>query len=224
MLGTPDASGPLRTMTGLNELDVVRAGRLVAERVGARALTMRMLAAELGVSTMAAYRHVVSKTELLALIADDILSGVTIPSREDGAWDARLEVLESSAFSQISRVADLWDLLPQGRILPAELRLNGVVADILLSAGFEPLSAAWAQEAIFGYVFGQVRLRMRVVSAGLADDRDGHRSRTDQAETQAHFLYGLRIMLAGLRKELEGNEAASHGVRQRSALRSNLTI
>jgi AcrR family transcriptional regulator len=183
-----------------------------------------MLAAELGVSTMAAYRHVVSKTELLALIADDILSGVTIPSREDGEWDARLEILESSAFSQISRVADLWDLLPQGRVLPAELRLNGVVADILLSAGFEPLSAAWAQEAIFGYVFGQVRLRMRVVSAGLADDRDGHRGRTDQAEMQAHFLYGLRIMLAGLRKELEGHEGASHGVRQRSALRSNLTI
>jgi AcrR family transcriptional regulator len=210
-------------MTGLNELDVERAGRAVAERVGARALTMRMLAAELGVSTMAAYRHVVSKTELLALIADDILSGVTVPSGGCGEWDTRLEILESSAFSQISLVPDLWDLLPPGRILPAELRLNGVVAGILLSAGFEPLPAAWAQEAIFGYVFGQVRLRMRVVSAGLTDDRDGHRGRTDRAEMQAHFLYGLRIMLAGLRKELEGGGAASCEVHQRSALPSHPT-
>jgi AcrR family transcriptional regulator len=196
-------------MSGLNEWDVVRAGRLVAERVGARALTMRMLAVELGVSTMAAYRHVVSKTELLALIGDDILGGVTIPSSDDGEWDVQLEILESSAFAQISRVADLWDLLPPGRTLPAELRLNAVVADILLGAGFEPLSAAWAQEAIFGYVFGQMRLQMRVVATGVSDGQPVSQGSMNQAELEAHFAYGLRIMLAGLRIELETVTATS---------------
>jgi AcrR family transcriptional regulator len=196
--------GRIGTMTRLNELDVVRAGRLVAERVGARALTMRMLAAELDVSTMAAYRHVVGKTELLGLIADDILSGVVIPSPKDGEWDAQLTVLETSAFTQISRVPDLWDLLPPGRTLPSELRLNAIVADILLEAGFEPLSAAWAQEAIFGYVFGQVRLRMPDVSNEGAGP-------TNHAEVQAHFAYGLRIMLTGLRTELVAIAATSGG-------------
>jgi AcrR family transcriptional regulator len=82
-------------MTRLVEADLVRAGRRIAERVGARAMTMRMLAAELGVSTMAAYRHVVSKTELLVLMADDILSCVVIPSPEAGEWDEKLVILES---------------------------------------------------------------------------------------------------------------------------------
>ena len=151
-------------MTRLKDGDIVRAGRRIAERVGARALTMRMLAAELGVSTMAAYRHVVSKTDLLVLVADDILSGVVIPSAEAGEWDSRLAILESSAFAEVSRVPDLWDLLPAGRTVPAEARLQGAVADILRGAGFDRASVGWAQEAIFGYVLGQMRLRIRALS------------------------------------------------------------
>jgi AcrR family transcriptional regulator len=182
-------------MTRLGEADIVRAGRRIAERVGARALTMRMLAAELGVSTMAAYRHVVSKTDLLVLVADDILSGVVIPSPEVGEWDKKLVILESSTFAEISRVPDLWDLLPAGRRIPSELRLQGAVADILMGAGFDPASAAWAQEAIFGYVLGQMSLRMRALSS--------HGDVSNHDELQAHFAYGLRILLAGLEVELE---------------------
>ena len=182
-------------MTRLKEVDVVRAGTRIVERVGARALTMRMLAAELGVSTMAAYRHVVSKTDLLFLIADDILSGVVIPPPEAGEWDVMLAILESSAFAEISRVPDLWDLLPAGRTIPSEVRLQGAVADILIGAGFDRASVAWAQEAILGYVLGQMRLRTR----------QGHAA--DPDELQAHFTYGLRILLAGLKVELEAESS-----------------
>jgi AcrR family transcriptional regulator len=182
-------------MTRLREADLVGAGRRIAERVGARALTMRMLAAELGVSTMAAYRHVVSKTELLVLIADDILSGVIVPAPDFGEWDTRLVILETSAFAEISRVPDLWDLLPGGRTIPSELRLQGAVADILMGAGFDRASAASAQEAIFGFVLGQMSLRMRALS--------GHGDASNHDELQAHFAYGLRILLAGLKVELE---------------------
>jgi len=182
-------------MTRLVEADLVRAGRRIAERVGARAMTMRMLAAELGVSTMAAYRHVVSKTELLVLMADDILSCVVIPSPEAGEWDEKLVILESSAFAEISRVPDLWDLLPAGRTVASEVRLQAAVADILTEAGFDPGATAWAQEAIFGFVLGQMSLRMRTLSS--------HGDISDQNERQAHFAYGLRILLAGLKVELE---------------------
>jgi AcrR family transcriptional regulator len=186
-------------VTRIGEADLVRAGRVIAERVGAKALTMRMLAAELGVSTMAAYRHVVSKTELLVLIAEDVLSGVVIPSRDVGEWDKKLVILESSAFAEISRVPDLWDLLPAGRTIPSESRLQEAVADILMGAGFDRSSAAWAQEAIFGYVLGQMSLRMRALSS--------HGDVPNQDELQAHFAYGLRILLAGLTVELETETA-----------------
>ncbi len=186
-------------MTRLNEVDIVRAGRRIVERVGARAFTMRMLAAELGVSTMAAYRHVVSKTDLLFLIAEDILSGVVIPPPETGQWDVQLAILESSAFAEISRVPDLWDLLPAGRTIPSEVRLQGAVADILIGAGFDQASVPWAQEAILGYVLGQMRLRTRALSS------QGHAA--DHDELQAHFTYGLRILLAGLKVELEAERS-----------------
>jgi AcrR family transcriptional regulator len=186
-------------MTRIGEADVVRAGRAIAERVGAKALTMRMLAAELGVSTMAAYRHVVSKTELLILIAEDVLSDVVIPPPEVGEWDKKLVILESSAFAEISRVPDLWDLLPGGRTIPSESRLQKAVADILMEAGFDRSSAAWAQEAIFGYVLGRMSLRMRA--------RSSHAEKSDHDELQAHFAYGLRILLAGLTVELEAETA-----------------
>jgi AcrR family transcriptional regulator len=184
-------------MTRLGEVDIVRAGRRIAERVGARALTMRMLAAELDVSTMAAYRHVVSKTDLLFLIAEDILSGVVIPYPEAGEWDKQLVILETSAFAEISRVPDLWDLLPPGRTIPSESRLQDAVADILIGGGFDRSSAAWAQEAIFGYVLGQMSLRTRALS--------GHGDVSNHDELQAHFAYGLRILLAGLKVELEAD-------------------
>src|SRR5665213_2520621 len=103
---TPVALRRPEAMTATPPLDrsaVVRAGRRVAERVGARALTMRMLADELGVSTMAAYRHVASKSELLIMIADDVLDGVTVPRAESADWYVRLEQLEMSAFAEVSR-------------------------------------------------------------------------------------------------------------------------
>jgi AcrR family transcriptional regulator len=186
-------------MTRLREVDIVAAGRRIVEGVGARALTMRMLADELGVSTMAAYRHVVSKTELLLLIGEDILRGVVIPSLEVEEWTTKLVILESSAFAEISRVPDLWDLLPAGRTIPSEVRLQKAVADILMGAGFDQASAAWAQEAIFGFVLGQMSLRMRTLSS--QEDTSNHDAR------QEHFAYGLRILVAGLQVELEAESS-----------------
>jgi hypothetical protein len=144
---------------------------------------------------MAAYRHVVSKTDLLVLIAEDILNGVVVPSPEVGGWDEQLVILESSAFDEISRVPDLWDLLPAGRTIPSEVRLQGAVAEILMGAGFDPAAAAWAQTAIFGYVLGQMSLRLRALS--------NHGNPSNHDEPRAHFAYGLRILLAGLKVELE---------------------
>jgi len=120
---------------------------------------------------MAAYRHVASKSELLIMIADDVLDGVTVPSVETGDWYLRLERLELSAFAEVSRVGDLWDLLPSGGMIASERRLGKAVTAILLDAGFEPASAAWAQEAIFGYVLGHMRLALRI-----APNRKGRRT------------------------------------------------
>jgi AcrR family transcriptional regulator len=64
--------GPKATLT---PDDITRAAVAVADADGLGAVSMARVAAELGNSTMALYRHVRSKDELLALMADAALEG-----------------------------------------------------------------------------------------------------------------------------------------------------
>jgi AcrR family transcriptional regulator len=65
----------------------------IADEEGGAAVTMRRLAAKLGVAPMAAYRHVDGKDDLWALMIDRVSRELTVP---DGITDWR-EVLRSYA-------------------------------------------------------------------------------------------------------------------------------
>src|ERR671936_533271 len=54
---------------------------------------MRRIAIELGVATMALYRHVRGKSNLLLLMADTILGEVRFPETRPPGWRAQLELL-----------------------------------------------------------------------------------------------------------------------------------
>src|SRR5690348_3935164 len=81
----PQAPSPRPT---LSEDDVVAAALRLTRRVGLAGMSMRALADELGVTTMAAYYHVPNKEALLDLVANAVLNGVQIPA--DGDWTDRL--------------------------------------------------------------------------------------------------------------------------------------
>ena len=205
--------------TALDREVVVDAACRIVERVGAKALTMRMLADELGASTMAAYRHVPSKEALLVLVADRVLGRVTVPPPGAGTWELRLRVLERGAFAELSRVPDLMECVSDDAIYPSRERLINAVVEILTEAGFPPRAAALAHEMFFGYVLGQLKMR------GQIEARRARRSRRSRSRADAtvvllgsvivdgreqvidfdeYFDFGLRILLSGLRQELEG--------------------
>jgi TetR/AcrR family tetracycline transcriptional repressor len=205
----------------LDQQTVVEAACRLVERVGAKAMTMRMLADELGVSAMAAYRHVPSKDALLVLVADSVMSRVAIPPPSAGTWEERLTLVERAAFGELARVADLWDFVSVDAMYPNRVRLvEGVVA-ILLDAGFDAKTAALAHETIFGYVLGQLRVHglLTEPDAGAPGRShakenpglrlgsftiDGHR----QAITvEEYFDFGLRAVLRGLQDVLDGMQA-----------------
>ncbi|MEU5207947.1 GntR family transcriptional regulator [Streptomyces sp. NPDC020742] len=79
------------TDTGLSRATVVRAGIKVADAEGLRALSMRRVAAEFGVSSMALYRHVANKDELVLLMADAAFAGVELPDPAPDGWRDRME-------------------------------------------------------------------------------------------------------------------------------------
>ncbi|MEV5592315.1 GntR family transcriptional regulator [Streptomyces sp. NPDC052496] len=90
---TPDtlqAPGPAQP-PALSRDRIVRAGVRIADAEGLRALSMRRVAAEFGASSMALYRHVTNKEELVLLMADSTFAEIELPDPAPRHWRARME-------------------------------------------------------------------------------------------------------------------------------------
>jgi DNA-binding transcriptional regulator YhcF (GntR family) len=72
---------------------IVRAAIDVADAEGLPAVSMRRVAAELGVATMSLYRHVPGKDELVLLMAETVFGEAPPPDPPPAGWRARLEGL-----------------------------------------------------------------------------------------------------------------------------------
>ncbi|MFI8456480.1 TetR/AcrR family transcriptional regulator C-terminal domain-containing protein [Kitasatospora sp. NPDC085464] len=70
---------------------IVRAAMEIADREGLAALSMRSVAARLGVAAMSPYRYVPSKDDLVLLMADAAFGEESFPADPPGEWRARLE-------------------------------------------------------------------------------------------------------------------------------------
>lgn len=87
---------------------VVRTAIAIADAEGLDALSMRRLAAELGVGPMSLYRHVANKDDLVAQMTDAVFGERELPDPGPDGWRAKLEL--------ISRVQ--WDLMRRHLWLP----------------------------------------------------------------------------------------------------------
>jgi AcrR family transcriptional regulator len=76
---------------GLSVQRIVQAAIGVADAEGLQALSMRRVAAELGVGTMSLYTYVPGKAELLDVMLDTVLGEVARPDGVAGGWRAKLE-------------------------------------------------------------------------------------------------------------------------------------
>ncbi|NUU19900.1 MAG: TetR family transcriptional regulator [Streptomycetaceae bacterium] len=72
--------------TTLNHAAIAAAAVEIADAEGLDAVSMRKLSGHLGVTTMALYRYVESKEELLELMLDEAYKGYDLPERPDETW------------------------------------------------------------------------------------------------------------------------------------------
>ena len=77
----------------LNREHVVRTAISIADAEGLDAVSMRRLAAELGVGPMSLYRHVENKDELVAQMADEVFGESGLPVEGPHGWRAELELI-----------------------------------------------------------------------------------------------------------------------------------
>ncbi|MFE2373422.1 TetR/AcrR family transcriptional regulator C-terminal domain-containing protein [Streptomyces sp. NPDC059398] len=84
-LASPGGQGPARDR-------IVRTAVAFADADGLATLSMRRVATGLGVSTMALYRHVRGKGELVQLMADAVYGEQPLPAAQPAHWRARFEL------------------------------------------------------------------------------------------------------------------------------------
>jgi AcrR family transcriptional regulator len=84
---------PMRRRRALTVEEIVRAALAIADAEGFEAVSMRRLAADLGVGTMTLYHHVSDKEQLADLIAEEIMGEMLIPGEVPTYWrDALREI------------------------------------------------------------------------------------------------------------------------------------
>lgn len=164
-----------RARERLSRERIIDAAISIADRDGLESLSMRRLAADLGVDPMSLYHHVGDKDGLLAAMTDAVISRIPQPGPDpDWATALRTALLDARA----TMLAHPWTPAAVARLpgpTPAGLRhLDGVLG-ILRAAGF-PL--ALIHHAI--HAFGS---RLLGFSQDLYDD--GTRPEPDEAALQA---------------------------------------
>jgi AcrR family transcriptional regulator len=156
---------------------VVAAARGIIDRHGLRALTMRRLAAELGVTPNTLYSHVADKSALLDLLMDDVAGDVKPPDPDTVEWRHGLHTLFASTRRTVAAAPELAPLFlsraPRG---PNALRLGEVTLQLLARGGVRGPAAVHALRALLVYSFGYATF-----AAARAEDLDS-RARVQYAE------------------------------------------
>lgn len=153
MMATPlSDSAPERVP--LSRERVLRGAMDVADAGGLAALTIRSLAAELGVKPMSVYHYVANKDEIIDGIVDLVFSEIDLPST-DGEWQAGMRRRGISA-RRVLRVHPWAIPLLQSRTSPgpATLAHHNAVIGSLRAGGFSLELTAHAYALLDSYIFG----------------------------------------------------------------------
>ncbi|MEV4150450.1 GntR family transcriptional regulator [Amycolatopsis sp. NPDC049691] len=162
---------------GLTREQLVRTAIAIADTEGLNALSMRGVAARLGVAAMAPYKYVRGKDELVMLMADAAFGERGYPATPRGDWRDRLTLGGRTLWSLYKRHPWLAQLAPLTR--PLALRNLGMHGEWALSALSElDVDAATLCDLhvlFFSYVQGIAihleREQSALASSGLSEEQ-----------------------------------------------------
>ncbi|MFD6415544.1 TetR/AcrR family transcriptional regulator [Streptomyces sp. NPDC060194] len=185
----------------------------VLDRDGLTGLSMRTVAKELGMSTMALYRYVDGREELEGMVVELVLSSVdtTPPADPSAPWRERIAVMLGRMRDAVGRHPAVIPLTPAHRhSAPTILRWSETVLALLAEAGYEGERRVVALRALVGYLIGAIQLEHQGPLSGAGTVELGELPRDSfplLADTARHarrvpadreFFGGLDILLRGL--------------------------
>ncbi|MFC6019371.1 TetR/AcrR family transcriptional regulator C-terminal domain-containing protein [Plantactinospora solaniradicis] len=144
----------------LSPVQLASAALAVIDRDGLVGLTMRAVAKELGMSTMALYRYVHDRAELEALVVELVLGAVdSTPPPPGPPWQARIEVMVGRVRAAVGAHPAVVPLtLTHRHRSPGVLRWSETVLGILTEAGLDGGRRVVALRGLLSYVVGAIQL------------------------------------------------------------------
>ncbi|WP_377272344.1 TetR/AcrR family transcriptional regulator [Peterkaempfera sp. SMS 1(5)a] len=200
----------------LTHAQLASAALAVIDRDGLAGLSMRAVAKELGMSTMALYRYVDDRDQLEQLVVELVLGEVdTEPPGPEVPWRGRVEIMVGRLRDSVGAHPEIVPLtLTHRHRSPAVLRWSEVVLTILADAGLRGGQQVIALRGLLGYVIGAVQLEHlgslsapgTVAISALPPDRFPQLSATAQRARRIgadqEFSGGLDMLLRGMAEML----------------------
>lgn len=208
---------------GLSEQLIVKAALAIIKQNGTDALTMRALAKELGVSSMAAYYYVESKDDLLRLVGDSMLAQVQVPSKDAGIWEERLRTLLRDQRNALKKHSGLREAIIGRLDLEERRRLEDAEFDLLLEAGFEPAQAVTAFRTLQDWSLGNALVETTLRDPKRRRPPEKHskvqratldRRLTPRLTADDYFEMELDHIISGLRATLESSRQPARAQRR----------
>jgi len=167
---------PVKRKT-LNRATIVAAALARADAEGLEAVTFRRLAADLGVTPMALYRHVANKAELLGAAADLAFAELELPGGLVGSWQEQLRAL-AHAFRRVliahpGIAHNQWGEV--GGMSVGGLAVVEIVLGVLCGAGFSLREAAVLEAELERFVVALVVLEIEGARSEGDESRQSRR-------------------------------------------------
>jgi AcrR family transcriptional regulator len=142
----------------LDQDSIADAALAIVDRAGLAALSMRAVAAELGVGTMSVYRYVTGRADVERLVVDRVLLAADIPVSNSASWDRQVVGRVNAMRAAIAaHPAAIPLLLVRSTGSPRAWHWLEALLDALSRAGFDARQRVIAVRTIQAYLIGAVQ-------------------------------------------------------------------
>jgi len=204
--------------------EVVRAAAAVLARDGYDSLTMRAVAAEIGVRAPSLYWHVKNKEDLSLLLFDHLIDNLDYGPRT-GDWRADWRRMAERLRARLVGTRDITRLFPESYASgPRAIRSLELGLGLLREAGLPAGEALHAYGVALAFVVGWARFEVtRRANAMLAPTDGGPdlsllpnlawclAGRGTEPDYDEGFKYGVDLLIAGLEQRLSSGAPSPSG-------------
>jgi TetR/AcrR family transcriptional regulator, tetracycline repressor protein len=184
--------------------DIVDAAVTIVDAGGYEEMSIRSLAADLGVAPMSLYRHIRDKDDLLDVVVSRLLARVWRPAVGEDDWQEWIvEAAASMRQFLVSQPAALHVYLRHPVVSPAAVERMDAMMGVLRRAGLDEQAARSAYGALHTFTIGFAALEASRAGWDPGSGEVSSLARQLAAyTTTGQFIDGLRYLLEGISRHL----------------------